>query len=195
MVVVVSSIALLYAGTIPRPCSTSSRMGHDPADGMERGWELGRGKKTAVEGDREIATPCTIVSTVTGASRECAGDGVPRSSAASSRAPSHPKRLESPRGDLRLGEVGRGVRPVGSCATSACTGVTRHHGRSRRSTTWEGRGPLALDDEDYSWFVGIDWATDAHRVVVVDERGRAQAERSVTHAGSTIGEFTEWLVG
>jgi transposase len=53
---------------------------------------------------------------------------------------------------------------------------------------------LAPQDDSYAWFVGIDWATQAHQVWVGDEHGRPTAERSVAHAGGAIGEFIEWLV-
>ncbi|HEY7194356.1 MAG TPA: IS110 family transposase [Gemmatimonadales bacterium] len=53
---------------------------------------------------------------------------------------------------------------------------------------------MALQDEAYSWWVGIDWATQAHEVVIVDAHGRPAAERSVAHTGGAIGEFIEWLV-
>ncbi len=76
---------------------------------------------------------------------------------------------------------------------SACTGVTRHRGRSR-STTSEGRESLAPQDESYAWFVGIDWATQAHQVGIIDDQDRVVAERRVLHAGDAIGEFIAWLV-
>jgi len=44
------------------------------------------------------------------------------------------------------------------------------------------------------WWVGIDWATQAHEVVVIDEHGHPETRRSVAHAGAAIGEFVEWLV-
>ena len=49
-------------------------------------------------------------------------------------------------------------------------------------------------DESYGWFVGIDWATQAHQVCVLDGEGHRVAERSVTHAGGAIAEFVDWLV-
>lgn len=49
-------------------------------------------------------------------------------------------------------------------------------------------------DESYGWFVGIDWATQAHQVWVLDGQGHRVAERSVLHAGGAITEFVDWLV-
>ena len=77
---------------------------------------------------------------------------------------------------------------------SACTGVTRHHGRSSCSTSAEGRVPLAAHGDSYDWFVGVDWATQMHQVSVVDAEGLLVAERAVAHAGGAIGEWIDWLV-
>lgn len=43
-------------------------------------------------------------------------------------------------------------------------------------------------------FVGIDWATEAHQICVVTDRGEVLEERTVLHAGSAITEFIEWLL-
>ena len=75
---------------------------------------------------------------------------------------------------------------------SACTGVTSHRGRSS-SPEGEGRDAVATG-EGYDWLVGIDWATQAHQVWVLDGEGHQVAERSVKHAGGAIGEFVDWLV-
>ena len=48
-------------------------------------------------------------------------------------------------------------------------------------------------EEDYRVWVGIDWATEAHQVCVLDETGAVVGERSVTHAGEAIAAFTVWL--
>ena len=45
----------------------------------------------------------------------------------------------------------------------------------------------------YELFVGIDWATEAHQVCVLDKQGTAQHERSVAHSGVGLGELSEWL--
>lgn len=43
-------------------------------------------------------------------------------------------------------------------------------------------------------FVGIDWATEAHQICIVNDRGEVIEERTVLQAGSAITEFIEWLL-
>lgn len=45
------------------------------------------------------------------------------------------------------------------------------------------------------WFVGIDWASEAHAVCVVGGDGAVVGERAVPHTGAGLGELTEWLLG
>lgn len=45
------------------------------------------------------------------------------------------------------------------------------------------------------WFVGIDWATAAHAVCVVDEAGSVAGERVVPHTGDGLAEMRDWLLG
>jgi len=47
---------------------------------------------------------------------------------------------------------------------------------------------------EYGFFVGIDWATEAHQVTVVDPRGNVLNERSVPHSGAAITELIDWLI-
>ncbi len=49
-------------------------------------------------------------------------------------------------------------------------------------------------DGDYRLFVGIDWATDAHQVCVMDRDRRVVGERSVEHTGAAVAQFVGWLV-
>jgi transposase len=44
------------------------------------------------------------------------------------------------------------------------------------------------------WFVGIDWATDAHQVCVIDRDGRQRWEREVKHTASDVAECVAWLL-
>ena len=46
---------------------------------------------------------------------------------------------------------------------------------------------------EYELFVGIDWATEAHEVRVVDVAGQVVAERTVEHSGTGISRFMDWL--
>lgn len=66
----------------------------------------------------------------------------------------------------------------GDAPPSASTGVMGHHGRRPPHT---GGAPLLTPD----WFVGIDWATDAHDVCIVDREGRIVERRQVPH--TTVG--------
>ena len=45
----------------------------------------------------------------------------------------------------------------------------------------------------YRFFVGIDWATDAHRVVVLDADRRPLHDRTVRHEGVALETFARWL--
>ena len=49
-------------------------------------------------------------------------------------------------------------------------------------------------NEDLRWFVGLDWAKDRHRVVVIDGEGKGVAERDVAHSGAGLSELCTWLV-
>jgi transposase len=86
-----------------------------------------------------------------------------------------------------------GARPVGSCAASASTGVMRHQSAPSQ---WEtaAREEVVVDDE-YRIYVGIDWATEAHRACVLDSTGRVLAERSFAHTGEAVAAFAQWLHG
>ena len=45
----------------------------------------------------------------------------------------------------------------------------------------------------FGWYVGIDWATQAHQVTVLDAERRVLGERSVAHTGSALAELASWL--
>ena len=48
--------------------------------------------------------------------------------------------------------------------------------------------------EEFTWFVGIDWASQSHQVCLVDARGEGLAERTVAHGGAGIAELCDWLL-
>jgi transposase len=48
-------------------------------------------------------------------------------------------------------------------------------------------------DEQFRWFVGLDWASALHRVRVVDGNGKSVAERDVPHDGTALAEMCTWL--
>ena len=43
-------------------------------------------------------------------------------------------------------------------------------------------------------FVGIDWATEAHQICIVNDRGEVIEERTVQHSGPAMAEFIDWLL-
>jgi transposase len=48
-------------------------------------------------------------------------------------------------------------------------------------------------EPEYRIFVGIDWATQAHQVCVLDPERRVVGERSVAHAGDALAAFATWV--
>jgi len=46
---------------------------------------------------------------------------------------------------------------------------------------------------DYKLFVGVDWATEAHEVRLIDGQGKVRHARSVEHSGAGITAFVDWL--
>src|SRR5215216_4848783 len=44
------------------------------------------------------------------------------------------------------------------------------------------------------WFVGIDWASEQHRVCLLDAEGKCVAERDVAHGGAELSEMCAWLL-
>ena len=47
--------------------------------------------------------------------------------------------------------------------------------------------------DDVRWFVGIDWATEQHRVCVLDAAGEVVGERNIAHDGTELLELCKWL--
>jgi hypothetical protein len=47
---------------------------------------------------------------------------------------------------------------------------------------------------DVQWFVGIDWATQSHRVCLLDVEGRHVKERDFAHGGAGLTELRDWLL-
>jgi len=45
--------------------------------------------------------------------------------------------------------------------------------------------------EDIQWFVGIDWATQSHRVCLLDVEGRHVNERDFAHGGAGLTELRD----
>jgi transposase len=53
---------------------------------------------------------------------------------------------------------------------------------------------VSIERSDNRLFVGIDWATEAHQICVVNDRDEVLYERVVQHSGPAVAEFTDWLV-
>src|SRR6202011_3015399 len=71
---------------------------------------------------------------------------------------------------------------------SASTGIDR---RSR----WPARArEVSTMIDDVQWFVGIDWATQSHRVCLLDVEGRHVSERDFAHGGAGLTELRDWLL-
>jgi transposase len=48
--------------------------------------------------------------------------------------------------------------------------------------------------QDMQWFVGIDWASQKHRVCLLNVDGAVVAERDVSHDGAGLAELCTWLI-
>jgi transposase len=49
-------------------------------------------------------------------------------------------------------------------------------------------------NDEVRWLVGFDWASQEHRVCLLDADGKAVAERDVTHDGAGLSELCAWLI-
>lgn len=45
------------------------------------------------------------------------------------------------------------------------------------------------------WYVGVDWASEAHRVRLVDPLGQAKEEADFEHSGAGLHGMAEWMLG
>src|SRR5215470_18000973 len=43
------------------------------------------------------------------------------------------------------------------------------------------------------WFVGVDWASESHRVRIADCCGKRLGERDFAHGGAGLAEMAAWL--
>jgi transposase len=50
-----------------------------------------------------------------------------------------------------------------------------------------------MDEEHRNWFVGVDWASQTHHVVLTDARGGKVAERGFDHGGEGLAEMATWI--
>lgn len=50
-----------------------------------------------------------------------------------------------------------------------------------------------MDEEQADWFVGVDWASQTHHLVLIDARGRKVAERGFQHGGEGMADMVAWI--
>ena len=48
--------------------------------------------------------------------------------------------------------------------------------------------------DDIGWFAGVDWASEKHRVCLLNASGQAVGERDVDHTGTGLSELCDWLL-
>jgi transposase len=48
--------------------------------------------------------------------------------------------------------------------------------------------------DNVQWFVGVDWASQSHRVCLLDVEGRHVNERDFAHGGAGLTELRDWLL-
>jgi transposase len=48
--------------------------------------------------------------------------------------------------------------------------------------------------EAFEWFAGIDWASQAHQVCLIDAGGKIVGERAFVHGGAGLAELCAWLL-
>jgi transposase len=48
--------------------------------------------------------------------------------------------------------------------------------------------------DDIGWFAGVDWASEKHKVCLLNASGQAVGERDVDHTGSGLSELCDWLL-
>ena len=51
-----------------------------------------------------------------------------------------------------------------------------------------------MDETERNWFVGVDWASEAHHVRVADGRGGKLGERVFAHSGAGLADMAAWIL-
>jgi transposase len=75
----------------------------------------------------------------------------------------------------------------GVAPSSASTGIGKHCGMAHD------RKELDMEHQ-HSWFVGIDWGSQEHRVHVSDAAGVKRGARSFRHDGAGLAAMAEWVL-
>ncbi len=52
-----------------------------------------------------------------------------------------------------------------------------------------------MEPNRFRHYIGIDWATEAHRICLLDHNGQLCAKVSIPHSGAGLGQLLEWLAG
>lgn len=52
---------------------------------------------------------------------------------------------------------------------------------------------VVMDEDQPNWFVGVDWASQTHHVVLIDACGRKAAERGFPHGGEGMADMAAWI--
>jgi hypothetical protein len=50
-----------------------------------------------------------------------------------------------------------------------------------------------MEPNRFRHYIGIDWATEAHRICLLDHNGQLCAKVSIPHSGAGLGQLLEWL--
>ena len=50
-----------------------------------------------------------------------------------------------------------------------------------------------MEPNRFRHYIGIDWATEAHRICLLDHNGQLCAKTSIPHSGTGLGQLLEWL--
>jgi transposase len=52
---------------------------------------------------------------------------------------------------------------------------------------------VSMEPNRFRHYIGIDWATEAHRICLLDHNGQLCAKTSIPHSGAGLGQLLEWL--
>jgi len=53
---------------------------------------------------------------------------------------------------------------------------------------------MTMTEENFAWFVGVDWGSEQHQTCVVDTQGRIVGERAFPHGGAGLADLCDWLL-
>jgi transposase len=48
-------------------------------------------------------------------------------------------------------------------------------------------------ENNFQWFVGVDWGSQNHRICLMDREGQLIDQRWIEHSGNSLAELVEWL--